>query len=263
MKKLIFGIALITVLASVVMLAGCVRVDIAEKNGPITTQQYDFKDFTGIQVGNAFELEVIKGASYNVTITAGKNVLDRIRVAKTGGTLVIDIDGWSFIWRSSPVVTVTMPDLTSLDLSGASHANIQGFNSTHDFHLKLSGASVLDMDMETGNFVAKISGASAAKGRLTATGADIDLSGASNIELTGSCRDLKLHSSGASHAALSYFTVSTAVIEFTGASHGTLDVSGRLDVDLSGASSLDYLGNPVLGKIDVSGASDLEYKTSP
>jgi hypothetical protein len=262
MKRLIVIIALI-MLVSGTLLSGCVRVDIAEKNGPLTTQSYDFNDFTGIEMGHAFELEVIPSASYNVTITAGKNVLDRIHVSKSGSTLKIDMDSWSFIWRSSPKVTVSMPDLTALELSGATHSSARGFKSNHDFNLKLSGASVLDMDMETGNFIAAISGASVVNGRLTTTGSDIDLSGASRIDLTGTGQDIKLHGSGASHASLSYFTAVTADVVFTGASHASLGVSGRLDVSLSGASSLDYYGNPVLGNKSVTGASDLEQKQTP
>jgi len=263
MKKLFFVTAIILILASMTLFTGCVRVDISEKNGPITTQHYDFTDFTGVDVGNAFKLEVIPATSYNVTITAGENVLKRINVSKSGSTLIIDIDGWAFIWRSSPRVTISMPVLTYLRLSGASEGSALGFKSSEDFKIDLSGASSLDIDMETGFFIAEVSGASDVRGRLTAAGSDIDLSGASHMELTGSGGDIKLHGSGASSADLTYFSVINADIEFTGASHGTLDVSGRLDVDLSGASSLDYLGNPTLGKKEVSGASDLEQKQQP
>lgn len=263
MKKLIIGIILITILASVTMFTGCIRVDISEKNGPITSRSYDFTDFIGIEMGHAFELEVIPAASYNVTITAGENILKRIHVSKTGSTLKIDMDSWTFTWRSSPKVTITMPSLTTLKLSGASQGTVQGFKSTDAFNLTLSGASQLDMDMETGNFIAEISGASAVTGRLTAASSDIDLSGASRIELTGSGGNIKLHGSGASHASLAYFTVNNADIEFTGASHASLDISGRIDVTLSGASSLEYLGNPTLGQVNVSGASDLEKSKLP
>jgi len=262
MKRLTLIITLITILVSGTLLSGCVRVDMTEKNGPITTQSYDYTDFTGIELGHAFQLDIIPAASYNVTITAVKIVLEHIHVLKSGSTLKIDLDSWrsGWWWSSNPRVTITMPVLTSLKLSGAIEGNALGFKSSQDFYLNLSGASHLDIDMETGYFTSEISGASSVTGRLTATGSDIDLSGASHINLTGSGGDIKLHSSGASTADFTYFTVINAAIEFTGASHGTLDVRGRLDVDLSGASSLEYLGNPTLGKKDISGASDLEQK---
>ena len=263
MKKLIIGLTLITILASLTMFTGCIRVDMSEKNGPITSQGYDYADFTGIEIGSSFNLEVTPAASYNVTITAGKNILEHIRVAKTGSILKITIEGWSFNWwwQHNPKVTVTMPVLTALYLSGASQGSALGFKSAEDFNLKLSGASRLDMDMTTGYFTSELSGASSINGRLTATGSDIDISGASHMNLTGSGGDIKLHSSGASSVDFVYFTVNNADFELTGASHASLDVRGRLDVTLSGASNMKYLGNPTLGKVDVSGASDLEkYK---
>jgi hypothetical protein len=265
MKKLIFGLTLLTLLASLTMFTGCIRVDMSEKNGPITTREYSFTDFTGIEIGSAFNLEVTPAASYNVTITAGKNILEHIRVAKTGDILKITIEGWSFNWwwHNNPKVVITMPVLAQLNLSGACQGTVMGFKSAEDFTLKLSGASHLDIDMETGYFTSEISGASSMTGRLTVAGSNIDLSGASDINLTGSGGDIKVHGSGASHAELFYFTVNNADIELSGASSTHLEVRGRLDVDLSGASTLEYLGNPTLGKNDVSGASDLKHKTLP
>jgi uncharacterized protein YdeI (BOF family) len=265
MKKIILAIALVTLVATVAVFTGCVRVDMSEKNGPITTQTYDYSGFTGIEIGSAMQLEVIPSASYNVTITAGKNIIDDIRVSMSGDVLKIETDGWHFSWwwRSGPKVTVNMPELKSLDLSGATNTNAVGFKSANDFRLKISGASEINMDMETGYFTTEISGASSVNGRLTADGSNVELSGASKINLTGAGGDLKLHGSGASQAFFSYYTVNNADVELSGASSGDLDVQGRLDVDLSGASHLRYSGNPAMGTIDVSGASDLDKRSQP
>ena len=263
MKKLIFGLSLIIAITSVLILTGCVRRDMSEKNGPFTTQSYDYTGFTGIDIGSSLKLEVTPATSYSVTITAGKKQLDRIHVSQTGDILKITMDGWfsGWWWGSDPKITITMPTLKQLYLSGASEATARGFKSDDDLSVKVSGASELQMDLEAGYFTAEISGASSVKGRLTCPNSDIDISGASDIDLTGSGGDIKLHGSGASTAALSYFAVNNADIEFTSASNGSLDISGRMDVSLSGASSLNYYGNPTLGRTDVTGASDLNHKT--
>jgi hypothetical protein len=261
MKKTIFGIALITILASVLMMTGCIRVNMSEKNGPVITRSYDYTGFTGIDVGSALSVEVTPASTYSVAITAGEKVLDHVRVSLADNILKINMEGWSVDWwfgRGMPKIKITMPVLEQINLSGSSDGTAMGFKSDKDFTVKVSGASDLETDMETGHFTAVVSGASNVKGRLTAAGSDIELSGASDIDLTGSGGDIKLHASGASSIALLYYKVNNADVDFSGASDGSLDISGRLDIKLSGASDLKYAGNPTLGNIDKSDASTLK-----
>jgi hypothetical protein len=264
MKKIILGTMLVIVLVSGLLLPGCIRRDLSEKNGPVTTQTYDYTGFTGVDIGSALKLEVTAGDTYSVTITAGKNLFDHIRVTKSGDILKIYTEGWSFSWWwgfTTPKVVITMPVLKTLYLSGASDGTVTGFKSVNGLTMTASGASSLDLDMEIGLFKADISGASHVKGRLTATGSDIILSGASSVDLTGSTGDILLRASGASSASLRYFTALNADVAFSGASNGSVNVSGRLDVNLSGASDLNYYGNPTIGNQTVTGASDLNKKS--
>jgi hypothetical protein len=264
MKKIILGTLLVIMLVYSMVLPGCIRRDLSEKNGPITTQTYDYKDFTGVDIGSALKLEVTAGDTYSVTIRAGKNLFDHIRVAKSGDILKIYTEGWSLSWWwgfTTPKVVITMPVLETLYVSGAADATINGFKSAKNLMMTASGASSLNLDMETGLFKADISGASNVKGHLTAAGSDIILSGASDLDLTGSGGDVKLRASGASTASLRYFTALNADVALSGASNGSVDVSGTLDVDLSGASDLNYYGNPNIGNRDVTGASDLHKKS--
>jgi len=266
MKRLLIGIAIIGVIIGGTALTGCVKVNLAEENGPLTTQSYDFTGFTGIDIGNAFELTVTPSDNYSVSVTAGKNLLDHIRVGQDGNTLVFEIDGWTNTWFSSwysyPKVNITMPALTLLKLSGAAKATVTGFQSDNNFNLELSGASHLNLDMATGDFRAEFSGASDASGTLTTKDLNIELSGASNIAFTGSGNNIWIRGSGASQAKMASFSVNDADIHFSGASHIRLEVTGRMDVELSGASSLEYGGNPVLGNIETSGASDMDRKST-
>ena len=263
MKKILLAGLLIAVVIGGVMLAGCKTVLIDVEEGPLTTKTYDFTDFTGVEVGHAFELEVTPSDNYSITITAREGVLDHVDVTKDGGTLKIEMDVWFLTWRSNPKVTITMPSLQSLNLSGAAQGDARGFKSSSAFEAELSGASHLDMDMGAGAFRAQISGASSLSGDLEATSSDIGLSGASNVTLTGSGGDLAIDASGASRAKLAGYPVNDANVELSGASSAELTVNGRMDVNLSGASKLEYFGDATLGTIDISGASDLEHKTAP
>ncbi len=260
MKRIIFAIALIPVLIAGLLLAGCTRVVIETDNGPTATRHYDIADFTSIEVGFAFELEVTPADTYSVTITAGENIFDYIDVSKLGDTLKIDVKNLIINFHTSPKVEITMPELQGLDLSGAVRGSARGFKSSRDFIGTLSGASTLDMDMETGNYKFEASGASRVTGRLEAADADFELSGASRVKLEGSAGNIKLDGSGASQADLADFTVNDADINLSGASHASLVINGKLDVTLSGASSLEYGGNPTLGNLNTTGGSELTRK---
>ena len=260
MKQAILRGALIILLITGGLLAGCTAAIISKEVGPTITMHYIFTDYTRIEIGHAFELEVIQADTYTVQIEAGESILDRIEVTQTGDKLEIGMDTPFIHTYRSPRVKITMPELKGLYLSGASEGKATGFRSSHNFELTLSGASELEMDMETGAFVCEISGASDVSGYLKSTSSDIDLSGASRIDLSGSGGNIRLEASGASEMDLGDFTVNDAYIDFSGASDASLDFNGRLDVDLSGGSTIEYSGSPTMGEINLSGGSEIKQK---
>lgn len=231
-------------------------------SGSLDTQEKDFSDFTAIDVRNAFDVEITKSSSYSISITADDNLFDYIEVSKTGDTLTIGLK-WGYNYQSVTLrAEITMPELYELEFSGATHGTIVGFSSSHEFALVLSGASSLHMgDTSVGDVEADISGASYLNGNLTANGdATFVVSGASTIELVGEADDLVVTVSGASHLELSEFPVHNAIINLSGASHSTVNLDGRLDAVVSGASHLLYIGNPTMGDITTSDVSTVEKK---
>ena len=75
------------------------------------------------------------------------------------------------------------------------------------------------------------------------------LAGKSSIEASGSS---KMNSPG--------LMLQSADVKLAGASYAAIHTDGALNIDISGASTLDYTGNPIVGKIDISGASKLNHK---
>jgi hypothetical protein len=280
MKKILLVIGLIVVMLGVSLVGGCYRG--TDVNGKVNSKTFDYKDFTAIEVQDAFEVEITYGATWSINITGPERTMKRLDVTKSGDTLKVGLEGWEWFgfMNSSPKAVITLPDLRRLDLSGASEGSVSGFKNDKDFSLRLSGASRLDVDMETGDFNADVSGASelkldvksvsfdgeasgasGIKGALETGKTDIRLTGASDAKLTGSGSDLRLNCSGASSAKLVDFKVAAAVVNLSGASDVTVDVHDDLDLDISGASTLNYYGNPVIGKTEISGSSDLNHKT--
>ncbi len=242
---------LLTILAAVLVAAGLVGcLGTVTGSGKLITEEIDFGGFTRVEASHAFEVEISRSSSYGVSITADENLFDYIEVSISDETLKIRLkSGRSYI-SATLEARITMPELRRLELSGASRGTVSGFSSLDDFRLELSGASSLQMvGISAGDITFDISGASRVSGNITAAYADFLVYGASTVQLQGSASDIVINASGASRTELAAFPVNNAVVNLSGASTGTVNLDGRLDVDLSGGSHLDYIGEPTLGTI--------------
>lgn len=249
---------------------GCnvVLVPAGEKKetGESETRFYDMTEYTGIEIDGAFEYEIQKADNWSIKITAGSNLFEYITVTKSGKVLDINMrepDGIFLIRYSHPRprVIITMPELASLDSSGATDGSVFGFKSEEDMNISLSGACSVDLeDITAVTAMMDISGASKVTGRIVVDILELEVDSASNIELVGSASDVILTTRGASRANLSDLIIHNADITLRDASHGTINLDGRLDVRLSGAAKLEYIGEPVIGTLEVTGASTFRKK---
>ncbi len=239
MKKAAMIAAVAAVSCALLILSGCPGDLIG--SGNLETEEYPFTDFTEVEISSAFEFEIDRSGSCSVNVTADDNVIDYVQVSQEGQTLKIGLGTVPSLGPVTLRASVTMPQLHALTASGASHGTVSGFNSTEDVNIALSGASRVNGDITAGN-------------------AEFHIDGASTIQLEGSANDMVASVDGASHFNLDDFTVSNADVSFSGASSGTINLDGTLDADLSGASTLWYIGEPTMGTINVADSSTLSEK---
>ncbi|MCL5107881.1 MAG: DUF2807 domain-containing protein [Chloroflexi bacterium] len=240
-RRLLFQLLLAALAAT--LLAGCNYTGLGGPvtgSGKLVTRDYGFSNFDDVEASHAFQLEVLRSDSYSVAVTIDDNLADALDVTQSGSRIHIDLKPGNYI-RTTQRAKVTLPTLRRLDLSGAANASLSGFQSSDLLEIGLSGAS-------------KITGGAAA-GPLSA-----NLSGASSLNLRGSAASLSLEGSGASSADLGSCPVESASVRLSGASRATVNVNGKLDADLSGASKLTYTGNASLGAINTSGGSNVNRK---
>lgn len=207
--------------------------------GDVETENYNFSDFNDVMISSAFKVEITQASSYSISVTVDADKMELIRVTKEGNQLIIGINPHLVPVNFHTLeAKITMPDITGLTLSGATSCDLQGFSSSHEFSLDLSGASRLVGDLDAGD-------------------AHFILSGASMVQLQGSANDMLANVSGASNMNLSSFELNNANISLSGASKGTVKLDGTLDASLSGASKLTYKGSPTLGNVNTSGSSTI------
>jgi uncharacterized protein (UPF0303 family) len=225
----------------------------------MATKDFDLKEFTKIEVGGAFEIDITRSDSFGVSVTADD--FPHIRVEEVDDTLIIRRQGieWFAPFHNRPKATVTLPVLTDLIISGASQGKFENFQSDAGLTVILSGASHVEAgNITVGELEVKVTGASSFIGDIKAIkDAKLEATGASRIELTGTGANAVVKVSGASRAELSEFPVQNASLDISGASNALININGKLDAKVSGASNLLWSGSPIMGDIQTSGASSL------
>lgn len=301
MKKYTFPAAAVSIIiASVLLLSSCNWLFTVKDLGPATTREYEYAGFKAVDAANAVTVDIEYGDTYSVEITANERVFDRINVTQKDDALKIGVKWFGVGFNNARIeAKITMPELDKLTLSGASEGTVRGFKSANDFETNISGASELDLDIETGAFTGVISGSSELNARVKSSSTRINLSGASDLkievitgsleiissassetsgmaealstvfhlsgassmELTGKGGNIELSGSGSSSFQLLQFAIEDVNIGLSGASDADMVINGRVQGYLSGSSELRYEGTPVVEKdFNISGASTIERR---
>lgn len=230
---------------------------------------YPVKDFSEFVSGGNTHIEITQSDKEYLRVEADAEVMQRVKVDQTGKRVSVWLKsgkGGVFSWfgqGSEPVkVILGVKQLTLLDISGGAQAKVAELQG-RDFEFKARGAANVDFTRLTMDRVRmNLSGAGNARIALVTTREQrYDISGASNVEIKkGSHSDrLVVGASGASNFRGKALTARQAELNASGASHIKATVTETLVADASGASSVDYYGNP-RAKTKATGASHINAK---
>jgi hypothetical protein len=205
----------IVLIVSVLFLTGCYK-DVVLGTGDIVSEQRRINGtFSEILVKGSMDLFVQQGDSIKVVAKDFSNVLPYLTTRVSGNRLVIDYeDAW--IRESRGEVTVTLPKLTGIEISGSSEVGTIGAFKCDDLLVNVSGSG--------------------------------------NINLVGTAKRLNLRVSGSGDFRAFEMPTDTARITISGSGKGQLTVNKLLDVVISGSGDVIFKGNPnVTSQISGSG----------
>ncbi|MBK8302740.1 MAG: DUF2807 domain-containing protein [Chloracidobacterium sp.] len=189
-------------------------------SGNMSAEDRSISGFHGIDVGGVYQVEITAQKEYSVRIEADDNLLPLIQTEVNDGILKIESER-----RISPKskirIIIGAPNIDKLEVSGVANVTLNDLKNSD----------------------------------LT-----IDSSGASKIKLTGETAKLTVDVSGATKIDAETLTAGNANIEASGACNVTVNVSGELRADASGASRIIYGGSPTNIIKDTSGASKVSPK---
>jgi hypothetical protein len=260
MKKIVFALLLLVGFA----------VNAQEKTSVIYDENAQLRkvsSFTAISVSSAIDLYLTQSNKNDVAVSASNDeIRDHIVTEVVGGTLIIRLGdrGTWMSWKKwgnyKTKAYVSIKDIDALTASGASNVHLVNTIESPKMRIKLSGASDFKGNLKAGVLMYQLTGASDYKGEVSANSIDIDGSGASKIELTGNVDDLAVEVSGASDAKLYNLTAKGAILRASGASNISVTVTEILRANSSGASDINYKGNPNVKESNTSGASSIRRR---
>ncbi len=245
------------------------------------TKQYSLEPFTSIEASFLYRIEVTKGTAYEMELDIPEDLADDLTIRVSKGTLYLGITRkW---WRITknvfhnkyPVTArITMPELEGVSLSnaarlfakdgfmpdnfrikltGASEAYIHVI--THTVNLDISGASRLEMNGLATQTKAYVSGASSLKYYQETNKIAIQASAASAVVLSGSTVSANFKISGASNVRAFDFETEELTVRCSGASKAAVFTTNTIHVTASGASIVQVKGDPRYLKSTSTGAS--------
>ncbi len=253
------GLTVLLAAAVMAMVLGTACTFVVGAGQDVTTD-YNFKDFSKLDISHGFNVQITASSAYKVSVTVPENIVKYLDVEQNGDTVRIGLQNNAYS-NIHPQAVVTMPDLRGCSLSGGSLGTVSGFQSSNPLDLHSSGGSRFDLNMTAGQTRIDVSGGGRIEGQLNFTDVTANLSGGSRWETTGTGNNLtRLVASGGSQALLPAVALQSAGIELSGGSRADLTVNGKLSLELSGGSKLTYGGNPQIETISISGGSNISKR---
>ncbi len=154
----------------------CVDCEYYERDQPpmYINDEYGLSEFDGLDIQGLMDARIEKGDNFAVRIDGPESEEGRYNVYVNGRTLVIDYnERRKYFWKRDLIddrvrIRITMPKLTDMQVMGAGKLLFKGFDE-----------DVVDI---------RITGAIAATGQLQADRLNVDLTGASSLDLNGGGR---------------------------------------------------------------------------
>jgi hypothetical protein len=189
-------------------------------SGNLATDRRSISGFKAVDVGSIFQVEITAQKDFSVEVEADDNLLPLIRTDVSDGVLTIESD--KRLSSSNPIrIRISAPDIDDLKVSGVANVTVTGVKNT---------------------------------------GLSVDSSGASKIKIAGETTRLTVDVSGATKVDAENLKAENANVDASGASHVTVNVTGELLTDASGASRITYTGTPANLQKKTSGASHVSQK---
>lgn len=219
------------------MFTSCTEFIGERGNGERITEKLKVEPFNQISISGAFDVTLIPSDSDEIIVEADENLFEFIIIRVKGSTLHIDTDR-RLNSKDGILISVPVEEIEQIVSSGASSIKSSDRIILKGLDVVLSGAGKIDLDLE-------------------ATSVDVDISGATMVYLEGSTDNFNIDMSGAGSLEAGYFETKDCSVSISGVGKVLVNVSGKLNANVSGLGKVEYVGEPESVQGDVSGVGNV------
>ncbi len=229
------------VISIILLVAFLLPVPVIAGNDAVV-RKLDYEGFTGLEAGSVFEVYLTQGRNFSVEVEAPEENIEHVNIYIDGKTLVAGYDRVERNLRGLKLY-VTAPVFEYIHAGGASGIWSVNTLTAPSMELKVSGASSMEVDIETDKLVTSVSGAGKTR-----------LSGIVDIH--------QLTASGVSDVRAYDLETSITTVNTSGTASARITALEEITANASGTSSISVRGNPYITDYNKSAAANIRETDS-
>ncbi len=221
---IIFIAALLILIAA----ASCIRIEGLRLTGSgnVISQERKISNVESVSIGAGMNLFITQGSTEELRIEAEDNLISHLVTEVKNGRLSIRFNNVIFgVTNKEPInIFLTIKDLKEIDASSGASITSEGI-STDNLSIDLSSGAIGEIIVDVNNL-------------------DIEISSGAQIEISGNTDYQEVSLSSAGNYEAKDLESRTAVMDLSGGARAVINVSEKLDADVSSGASLKYIGLP-------------------
>jgi len=232
---------LLAMFAMGILFTSCKKDEEVTPSNDVTMVSKIISGYSELNVSDPFKVYVtFSDTEEIIEIEANSNLQQYITCEKQGNQLVIYVDDNVTI-ESGAVLNayITTKQLYAFDADGASTIQLQN-------------------ELNATNVTINLTGACGFSGTMHVSELNSDLTGGSNLNISGSASSVELNATGASNMRDYGFETNNFTCDIDGGCNVYLTIQQNLNVKAGGASNVYYKGDGVVGNQDLTGGSTIQ-----
>ncbi len=190
----------------------------AQDSSDVTSESRDVSGFDEVELRGVGNLSLEQTGSESLTVEAEESVLPKIRTEVVNNRLIIGPEPNTSIQTTQPInYTLTVKDLNALKVSGSGDIEAEGISTD---------------------------------------GLTVAVSGTGDVEISGEADSQEIEISGTGDYQAEDLESKEVKVDVGGTGSAIVNVSDQLDAKVSGAGSVEYIGDPTVNQ-DVSGTGEV------